>query len=366
MNINLSCAINKLGYGQVGTNVLSSLVHAGHNVSLFPINPHNIEAEEKHHSNIQVAANNALFFDSAAPSLRIFHQWLMAESFGSGPRIGWPIFELDQLTKLEWHHLNSLDKIIVCSQWAYDVLVTNHIRPKIEIVPLGYDPDIFNTNQVINKSQSTVFINIGKWEIRKGHHIIIEAFNKAFNSNDNVELWMINDNPLRPAEENQKWRDLYLNSKLGQAGKIKIIERQDTQAQLAYIMRKADFGIFPALAEGWNLEVLELMACGVPSIVTNYSAHTQFCNSKTSMLIDIDETEEAFDGIWFKPGGIVNQGNWAKFGQKQEEQTIAHMKLCHQLKQEGDNLITSARDNNILQAKDYTWTKSVNQLVTFL
>ena len=56
-------------------------------------------------------------------------------------------------------------------------------------------------------------------------------------------------------------------------------------------MAKTDCGVFPARAEGWNLELLEMMSCNKPVIATNYSAHTEFCDDKNCMLIDIEDME---------------------------------------------------------------------------
>ena len=78
-------------------------------------------------------------------------------------------------------------------------------------------------------------------------------------------------------------------------------------------MSKADCGIFPSRAEGWNLDMLEMMALNKSIITTNYSAHTEFCNKDNSFLIDISETEPANDGKWF-----FGQGNWAKIGEEQK------------------------------------------------
>ena len=52
---------------------------------------------------------------------------------------------------------------------------------------------------------------------------------------------------------------------------------------------------------------METMALNKPVILTNYSAHTQYSTKDNSYLVDVDSTEAANDGIWFK-----GQGNWAK------------------------------------------------------
>ena len=68
-------------------------------------------------------------------------------------------------------------------------------------------------------------------------------------------------------------------------------------------MSQTDCGVFPARAEGWNLELLEMMSCGKNVIATNYSSHTEFCNSENCMLVETTELEDAHDGKWFRGQG---------------------------------------------------------------
>ena len=74
-------------------------------------------------------------------------------------------------------------------------------------------------------------------------------------------------------------------------------------------------------AEGWNLELLEMLACGKQVITTNYSAHTEFCN-KENAFVDIEKNETAYDGKWFN--GKV--GEWACIDKNEKEQFIEHMR----------------------------------------
>lgn len=358
MNINLQTAINFLGYGQVGTQFLSALSELGNDIALFPLNPQTMEANPKHHDLIRKSSINAQFFDRLAPCIRIWHQWEMATFVGKGKHIGFPIFELDNLTPLERHQLNSLDEIFVCSEWAKQVCKANDINPEVRVIPLGVDLEIFKPMPRFMWNKF-VFINVGKWEYRKGHDVLIECFNQAFKENDNVELWMINDNPLRPAEENNSWRSQYTGSPLGK--KVKIIDRVPSQEELALLMSNADCGIFPARAEGWNLEVLELMSLGVPSIVTSYSGHTQFCSAKNSYPIDITEEEDAVDGIWFKPGQPVNQGRWAKINENAKEQIINHMRNVFK-----NRPPIEIRQECLATAKEFTWINAAKKICSYL
>ena len=120
-------------------------------------------------------------------------------------------------------------------------------------------------------------------------------------------------------------------------------------------MKQVDCGVFPSRAEGWNLEALELMACGKQVIITNYAAHTQFCNTKNSLLVDIDEKELAFDNKWF-----FGQGNWAKISEKQIQSIANHMSSVYNAKKTGSDMVNY---EGIKTANQFTWSKSAEKLL---
>lgn len=318
--------INTLGYGYVGLNLAMHLDNMRNNVSLFPIG--NIEAEPQYHELIRKLISNQGNFNKHAPTLRVFHQFSMAESVGYGDRLGWPIFELNKFNDTEWHHLSSLDTIIVCSKWAHDIVRDNKINVSCGVVPLGVDDKVFRPMENVQRDSNTTFFNCGKWEIRKGHDILIEAFLKAFEPTDNVRLVMHCFNPF---DDNNKWIDLYKNNKM--SDKIVISDNRNIpQQMIAQMMNYADCCVFPSRAEGWNMELLESMACGRQCIATNYSAHTEYATKENCMLIDVDGTEMAYDGRFF-----FGEGEWAEMGQRQVDQLIEYMRAVHKEKQEYGN-----------------------------
>ena len=216
---------------------------------------------------------------------------------------------------------------------------------------MGVDRSIFR--EAASHRKETIFFNCGKWEVRKGHDVLVEAFNKAFNQDDDVELWMMCDNPFYPEEENFKWERLYRSSILGE--KIRIIPRQKTQQDVYNIMTQTDCGVFPARAEGWNLELLEMMSCGKSVIATNYSAHTEFCNEENCLLVETDEKEDANDGVWFR-----GQGQWASIKEKQIDSLAEHMRNVHEKKKEDDLNINQA---GIDTAKKFSWANSAQKII---
>lgn len=352
MNINVISPINQLGYGITGLNIVKALSQQ-HTVSLFMIGQPQVTNQQDANI-ISSCIQNSHFFDSKAPCIKIWHQHDMAQFAGKGIRIGFPIFELDTFTKLEKHHLKSLDMIFVCSEWAKDIVLNNITFHDnlVKVIPLGVDRSIFKESSM-SDSRTTKFFNCGKWEIRKGHDVLVHIFNEAFNEEDNVELIMMCENPFCSEQEQNEWINLYKRSKLG--SKIHIVPRQNTQEEVYNIMSQAHCGIFLARAEGWNLELLEMMSCGKQVIATDYSAHKQFCNSNNSLLIPITETENAYDGKWFH-----GHGNWAKINDNAKGYAIQYMKKIHSLNQHGQLHSNSA---GILTATEFSWNNTARKIL---
>ena len=356
-NINLSCPANQLGYGIAGLNLAKSLHDLKHSVSLYIIGQ--LDVPEEYHEDIKQMIANSRMPDWNAPSIRIWHQHDMAQFVGNGEKYGFPIFELDTFLDLEIHHLSYLDHWLVASEWAKSVMVDqlksirgeDELNEKTHVIPLGVDRNIFRES--VSHRKETIFYNCGKWEIRKGHDVLIQAFNQAFNEDDDVELWMMCDNPFYSEEDNFKWERLYRTSKLGE--KVRIIPRQKTQQDVYNIMSQTDCGVFPSRAEGWNLELLEMMSCGKSVITTNYSAHTEFCNADNSMLVEVPEKEKAVDGKWFR-----GQGSWAKIEEKQIKELAEHMRTVHEKKKEDSLNINQA---GVDTAKKFSWKNSAENLL---
>jgi glycosyltransferase involved in cell wall biosynthesis len=121
-------------------------------------------------------------------------------------------------------------------------------------------------------------------------------------------------------------------------------------------MKQVHCGVFPARAEGWNLEALEMLACGKHLIITNCTGHTEFANNNNSMLIDMNEKELAYDEPFF-----YGQGNWYSFGKNQKDQLIEYMRSFHNKNMSGE---LTLNNNGIQDSSNFTWEKSSKQLIS--
>lgn len=347
MNINYYSPINSTGYGIASLNILKSL-HKNNQVSYFPIGEPSVDNQQDYDTVLSLF-RNADTADVSAPCIKIWHQFDLMQRIGRGQYYAYPFFELDQFNDREKLHMSVPDHLFVSSKWAEEVVKNNNIKTKTSVVPLGVDTSVFDyTKYAKQQTEKYIFLNIGKWEIRKGHDILLQLFNDAFPNNENVELWILaseSTNGYSNEQELQKWKNMY------KSDRIKLFNGAKTHHDIAHLIAQCDCGIYPSRAEGWNLELLETMAMNKPAITTNYSAHTEFCNSENAYLVDITETEKAFDGKAFR-----GQGNWAKIGQKQIDDIVSYMRYVYK-----NHINTNL--NGLKTAKLFSWDNSADSIL---
>jgi glycosyltransferase involved in cell wall biosynthesis len=353
MNINLNIPINDTGYGVVSKNIARSL-HKNNNVSIFPIGQTVARSQQEYDDFMQMI-NNSINFEHSAPTLKIWHQFDLAQHIGKGKYTAFPFFELDTFDEREKCQMKVPDQYVVASNWAKEVLMQNGITQDIHVVPMGVDRDIFNDelyrNDILSKDKY-IFLTIGKWEVRKGHDLLNDIFSKAFPVEKDVELWILaaeHTSSYCTKEEIEQWKNRYSND-----NRIRIIGGTETHIDIAKIIQYSDCGLYISRAEGWNLELLETMSMNKPCIASNYSGHTEFCDNNNTYLVDIEEKELAFDGKAFR-----KQGNWAKLSEKQIEQTVEHMRYVY-----NNNIRTNPQ--GLETAQKLSWQNTANQILKIL
>jgi glycosyltransferase involved in cell wall biosynthesis len=347
MNINLNIPINNTGYGIASLNIFKEL-YSQSTIALFPIGQPSVDNESDYKA-VTECLNNRYSIDINAPTIKIWHQFDLLTKIGKGQYFAYPFFELDKFNNYEIINMSVPDCLFVSSNWAKNVILDNGIKTPTKVIPLGVNRNIFNDQIPSTRTDNKyVFLNIGKWEIRKGHDILLKLFETAFPNNDDVELWIVaseKTNNYSKSDELYQWKTMYNNPR------IKLFPGFDTQFEIASLIANSNCGIYPSRAEGWNLELLEMMSMNKPVIATNYSAHTEFCNKNNCYLVDIEETELAYDGKAFN-----KQGSWAKIGQKQFDNIVDHMRYVY------NNRVTSNAPG-LETAKLYSWSNTRNQIL---
>lgn len=361
--LNLVGPINTSGYGIVAFHLLHELADLGVEVALFPTEGGkfpDLELDLGAVMQVKKAVSRQAVYPLDAPCLRITPEFNLTLFAGRGPRAGLCFFETDAFSERDKHHLGALDRLLVPSDWARSVVEASELRGlPASVVPMGVDRSVFAESDV-PAADETVFLHVGKWEHRKGQDFLLEAFARAFSPGDAVRLDLLCDNPyLGP--RNQEWMAECRRSPM--ADHIRILPRVASARAVAERMQAADCGVFPARAEGWNLELLETMSCGKTVIATDYSGHTAFATPDNCRLIHIDRLERAVDVRYHQLYGRDKIGRWAHLGEPQLEQTVEHLRAVHRAKQEGRSLHNAA---GLETARQHTWERSARRIAEAL
>lgn len=368
--INAMFPINSLGYGVAAKNILYEL-QKHIDVTLFPIGPIE-EPNPKKAQLIQQLINKQDKVKKAKVGLKIWHESQLAERPPCEKFYGFPIFETDKLSDRAIKQILTCDHIFVCSKWAKQVLIDclvpvlaeesveyklseqeaeQDLELFISVVPLGVDTNIFYP-RFTEKNKVCRFFNCGKWEVRKGHDVILKAFRMAFPHESDVELYMMCENNFPQAK---KFSNFMVENYTSDY-RVKILPRVQTEEEVAHIMSQMDCGLFPARAEGWNLELLEMMAVGKHVIASNCTGHTEFCDKNNAMLIEMPKKEPAYDGIWFD-----GKFNWHAINDEQLYSIVDYMKsFYNKWKGSDTSLVNTA---GVETAEKFTWKNTANNIL---
>ena len=347
--LNLYTPINSLGYGVVGFNVWRQLNRTS-DVTLWPISnqvqpPVNLTDDLHYQISIDIKKQNE--YDPTLPCLKIWHENHLADRIGRGLYAAFPFFEINELDSRRKTHIQSTDILFVASNWAKGVVEDQTGHPNVHVVPCGVDRSIFGDMQAKCRDDVCVFMNCGKWEYRKGHDVLGAAFKDAFQGGERVELWMMTHNPFLSEAETYEWEKMYMDER------IRLLPRVQTQEELAEIMAEAFCGVFPSRAEGWNLEIPEMMSLGKHIIATANTAHLDFCTPDNSLLLSSDETEIAYDGKWF-----AGQGTWSSLS---HDDVVDALRAVYRRWTENP---AQVNNEGIKTAKELTWEQTEKKIST--
>jgi len=212
----------------------------------------------------------------------------------NGYKIGYNVWESTKYSDQFFNQLLNLDELWVPTEWQKEISIKQgYPENKIFVIPEGVDGKIFKPNPKLKPLEKFQFIIVGRWDYRKGIKESIEGFLKAFPDNQDVELLLNVENPyptdgMNSTEERLKHYNLEDN-------RIKILKFLNRK-QYIKLLQNANVLISCAKAEGWNLPLIESLACGTPSIYTKCSGQLEFTKSK-GLGVEVLGEEKAGENI---------------------------------------------------------------------
>lgn len=197
-------------------------------------------------------------------------------------RIGYLVYEGEQLPGSFTARLRLLDRIWTASSFGRDVLVASGLRFPVDVVPGGVDPDVFFPGPPRAPDGPWVVTAIGKPEGRKNYEALVAGYRQAFSAADDVVLKILatGHEPGRPLLER-----LVAGSAGPRAARIELVPPLPDRRAVAELLRRSDVFALPTHGEGWGLPILEAMACGCCVITTGWSAPRDYVTADTGILL---------------------------------------------------------------------------------
>ncbi len=202
-------------------------------------------------------------------------------------RVGYTMLEVDGFPA-EWvRQANEMDEIWVPSAFNRDGFLASGLKKPVHVMPLGVDVDHFHPaiQGVRNPSNDFVFLANFEWGERKRADMILKVFNQTFRRIDPVVLVckVINVNKTTNVRAQIEALGLSANG-----GRIAFLHNKDfPYHQLGALYRSVDCYVSAGRGEGWDMPLTEAMACGLPSIATDWGAHTEFVHAGISYPLRI-------------------------------------------------------------------------------
>jgi GT2 family glycosyltransferase len=222
-------------------------------------------------------------------------------------RVGFTMLEVDRFPP-EWvAQANRTDEVWTPSEFNRQGMLASGVNRPVRVMPLGIDPDYFHPGMrgFPNPLGEFVFLTSFEWGERKDPWMLLRAFNDTFSADEPARLVCKISNRDPSVRLREEIGGLRLREAGGKISYLFNLEFPDHQ--LGSLYRSGDCFVAPSRGEGWNMPLMEAMACGLPAIATDWSAHQEYLHDGIAYPLRIRGTKPAVARCPYYAGA-----NWAE------------------------------------------------------
>jgi glycosyltransferase involved in cell wall biosynthesis len=160
----------------------------------------------------------------------------------------------------------------------------------ISIVPNLVDTDFFTPIVGLTReNKNTRFLAIGNLNKNKGHEMLIEAFKKVFEKNQNIELFIAGEGPQKNALK-EMISELKLTNKVALLGQL-------NKEQIVKVIQSSDCLVHNSSFETFGVVLIEALACGIPIIATKCGGPEDIYREGLGYLINVENKNELYNAM---------------------------------------------------------------------
>lgn len=227
---------------------------------------------------------------------------------GNGPDVARTMFETDRIPRTWQRRLLEVDEIWVPAEFNVETFQRGGIPgERIKVLPGTLDFDVFQRDgteplPLPEGTRGFTFLSTFDFTDRKGWDILLEAWARAFDPDEDVSLVLkcLTLHGVTEASIRERIA-AFLNGR--PTAPIVLDTRVLPTADLARLYAAVDAFVLPSRSEGWGRPLMEAMALGVPTIGSRWSGNLAFMHDGNSWLADgevcdIEKWDPVHPSLW--------------------------------------------------------------------
>ena len=213
------------------------------------------------------------------------HMWYFEEY--DEPTIAMNVWEVTQQPAEFFKQWVKYLQLWVPTHWQKQCTIEQGCpEDRIKVVPEGVDGTVFFPGEPElklreYKDNRFKFMIFGRWDYRKATTETIRAFLNTFKRSEPVDLIISVDNPF-PADGMKSTEQRLKHFKFTD-DRIKVLHFPSHREYVSHL-KSGHCLLSCARAEGWGLPLIESIACGTPTICSNYGAQLEFAKDVSHMI----------------------------------------------------------------------------------
>lgn len=240
------------------------------------------------------------------PCFKLWHLNGSLESF-SDKTLLLTFYELDAPTKAEINIAKN-NRVAFSSKYTQEVFSAYGVDSLY--LPLAFDSYNFSkSNKEYTDDGRITFTVCGKFEKRKNHAKMIQAWIKKYGNNPKYFLQCAIYNGFLPDHEKQNQA---ITQHLTGGQKYFNVNFYGPMLQNSVyndFLNATNIMLGMSGGEGWGLPEFTATALGKHSVILNAHGYKDWADEKNSVLVAPSGKQEAYDNFFFHKGAPFNQGN---------------------------------------------------------
>ena len=353
MNLIFNTPINDLSFGNVGVNILREFYKQDDKVVIFPIGDPSFTAYDKIDEDFAKWVENSINYryhnlNKDYPTLTLWHLNGSEKYIGKNNTL-FTFHELDDLTFAEKKVSQLQDNLLLSNPDSVSLFKEAGVNNTHQL-NIGFDPDFHNIDKEFVKGKIHFTLS-GKFEKRKHTKEIIKTWLKKYGNDNRYLLSCCITNPFLKEDQQKQLLASLLDGK--HYSNINFLPRLKTNSEVNHFLNSSHIDLTGLSGgEGWNLPAFNATCLGKWSIVSNHSGHKAWATKDNCILVEPDEKEDVYDGLFFSKGSNWNQGKIYKFN---EEKAVTAMEKAVDLQ-------GNVNEGGLKTAKQFTYEKTVNKI----